>query len=207
MRTVPGIVVMEYIPSILNPEIRITKLKDRFRLYTSFLHGNVGRATQALIYSCLYDSSVKTKTPYVHTTYTYLRRHFKIKHIINNFLLMMNDEVIQTDFIDRLDFFGDGKKATFRINLNVLPDVHGYRIPYVWCDKDIFTTKDKMTYIVYTYIKKLNNSKKTKKLATVDTLTKELNINRGNIYKAISALSFNNLILWDRYKSPILTLP
>ena len=74
---------MEYIPDIYRTKIKLTKLNKRFKVYTCFFNyfrKHKRYSASVLFYSFLYDSAVKTSTPYLYTTYRDIMDVWEEKH-------------------------------------------------------------------------------------------------------------------------------
>ena len=203
--------IMEYIPSIINPIAHITPLKQEFTVPMSFIKGHIGRMTTTLVYACLYDSAVPVAQPYVYTTRYEMARHFKmdasiISHYTNS---LYNNNII---FIETPMKISDervrnrrqgGHAVVYRLTCQVKPVFNNTSlIQNIKFKAKDMNKKDKMSLVVLAYLKEVQKltGRSDIEMYPAD-IAKDLNRDYRRITGALYNMDKHGVIEWRRKKS------
>jgi len=210
VRTVPGIMLMDYMPSILNPIAYITPLKQEFTVPMSFIKGRIGKLTTALVYACLYDSAVPVSQPYVYTTKYELARHFKIdieviKHYMNTLYdkniifietpLKVSDERVRNQR-------QDGYAVVYRLTCQVKPVFDNTSlIQNIKFKAKDMNKKDKMSLVLLAYLKEVQKLTGNSDIEMYPAdIAKDLNRDYRRITRTLNNMDKHGVIEWQRKK-------
>lgn len=206
----PGIVFMEYIPSIINPIAHITPLKQEFTVPMSFIRGRIGKLTTALVYACLYDSAIPVAQPYVYTTRYEMAMHFKMNTELAKayiFTLMNNGSILIEHGLKVSDERvrnqrQNGYAAVYRLTCQVKPVFDNTSlIQNIKFKAKDMNKKDKMSLVLLAYLKEVQKLTGNSDIEMYPAdIAKDLNRDHRRITRTLYNMDKHGVIEWQRKK-------
>ena len=200
--------IMEYIPSILNPIARITPLKREFTVPMSFIRSRTGKLTTILVYACLYDSAIPVAQPYIYTTRRRLSEHFLMEpDSVKNFIrtlakhgyVVVENNIKTTNSLVR----NNNQKwnaTVYRMACQIKPvfDTTSL-IQYIKFNAHDINKMDKMSLVVLAYLKEISYliGSTDIKIRPSD-LAKGLNRDRRRMTRTLYNMDKQGIIEWQR---------